>query len=45
VFAGGWVGYNGPSLADLERKSMALAAAIYRGRRPQSDTDFSMHTE
>ena len=24
---------------------MALAAAIYRGLRPQSDTDFSMPTE
>ncbi len=45
MFAGRWVGYNGPSLADLERKSMPLAAAIYRGRRPESDTDYWMPTD
>jgi hypothetical protein len=39
------VGYHGLLLADLERRFMAFAAAIYRGRRRQPEPDFSMPME
>src|SRR5664280_2662960 len=40
-----WVGYHGRLLADLERKDMVFAVAIYLDRRCQPEPDFSIRTE